>query len=306
MLTALNPGDVVAVDTGSAAQDDLIRLGALLDGTPAPANHVVIVHHRDKAGTLWGIEGRPGGVGYVDMAKYTGSALAKYANSNTALARTAQQSHLVLMSAERLLGTPYDWAGGIAADALTAFGLGGLAKALDRWWGWPDASLLPHGTALRPAHVVCSSLAQWVYAHLGLPCPKVRDAELCTPADWWAYNAAIGLGVAVHFVEPLRLAPEVAQDFLGDGAERSPVLVRGRQRRAWQCGLPFRPAPDALFGVNGVGVPGAGLVVDLAVIGAVFHAGHGDIVSALLGIGVPVNLLSFASLLPGRIAVPAV
>lgn len=184
MIAALNPGDVVAVDTGNAPQDDLIRLGALLDGTPAPANHVVIVHHRDKAGTLWGIEGRPGGVGYVDMAKYTGSALAKYGNSNTALPRTAQESHLVLMCAERLLGTPYDWVGGIAADALGAFGLD-LAKVLGKLWGWHD------GTTLRPAHVVCSSLAQWVYAHLGLPCPAVKDAELCTPADWWAYNAAI-------------------------------------------------------------------------------------------------------------------
>lgn len=185
MLGTLNPGDVVAVDTGNAAQDDLIRLGALLDGTPAPANHVVIVHHADKAGTLWGIEGRPGGVGYVDMAKYTGSVLAKYANSNTALPRGLFQSDAVCTTAFRLLGTPYDWQGGIAADALVALHLGDLAAKLDTWWGWHD------GTNLRPGHVVCSSLAQWVYAHLGLPCPKVADAELCTPADWWAYNAAI-------------------------------------------------------------------------------------------------------------------
>lgn len=188
MLTALNPGDVVAVDTGNAAQDDLIRLGALLDGTPAPANHVVIVHHADKAGTLWGIEGRPGGVGYVDMAKYTNSALVKYANSNTAVPRTEAESGAVCQAAMSLLGTPYDWRGGIAADAFEAFRLDGIAKLLDKWWGWPDVC----GTALRPAHVVCSSLAQWVYVRLGLPAPKVADAELCTPADWWAYNAAIG------------------------------------------------------------------------------------------------------------------
>lgn len=185
MIGTLNPGDVVAVNTGNAPQDDLIRLGALLDGTPAPANHVVIVHHRDEAGTLWGIEGRPGGVGYVDMAKYTGSVLAKYGNSNTALPRTAVQSTAVCEAAMSMLGTPYDWAGGIFADAFKTMHLAELATALDKWWGWHD------GTSLRPAHVVCSSLAQWVYRHLGLPCPEVADAELCTPADWWAYNAGI-------------------------------------------------------------------------------------------------------------------
>lgn len=188
MLTALNPGDVVAVDTGNALQDDLIRLGALLDHEPAPANHVVIVHHRDQAGTLWGIEGRPGGVGYADMAKYTHGPLARYANSNTALPRSALQSDAVCMTAAKLLCTPYDWAGGIAADGLTALHLTDIAAQLDKWWGWHD------GTTLRPAHVVCSSLAAWVYLHLGLPCPKVADAELCMPADWWAYNAAIGTG----------------------------------------------------------------------------------------------------------------
>lgn len=188
MIGTLNPGDVVAVDTGNALPDDLIRLGALLDGTPAPANHVVIVHHRDKAGTLWGIEGRPGGVGYVDMAKYTGGVLAKYGNSNTGLPRAPYQSDMVCNAAHTMLGTPYDWKGGILADTLMALNLGGLAEQLDRWWGWPDVC----GTALRPAHVVCSSLAQWVYVRLGLPCPKVADAELCTPADWWAYNASIG------------------------------------------------------------------------------------------------------------------
>jgi hypothetical protein len=185
-LATLNPGDVVAVDTGNAIADDLIRLGGLLDGEPSPANHVAIVHHVDKAGTLWGIEGRPGGVGYVDMAKYLHGPLAKYANSNTALPRTAVQSTAICEAALSLLGTPYDWAGGIAADASAALRLGWIAKALDTYWGWHD------GTSLRPAHVVCSSLAAWVYGHLGLPGPKIGNAELCTPADWWAYNAAIG------------------------------------------------------------------------------------------------------------------
>ncbi len=187
MLTDLKPGDVVAVDTGNAIGEDLIRLGELLDGTPAPANHVVIVHHRDRAGTLWGIEGRPGGVGFVDMAKYSAGPLAKYGNSNGALPRNAMQSEAICQAAMSMLGTPYDWLGGIDGDALTALRMRDLAKMLDKWWGWPDVC----GTALRPGHVVCSSLAQWVYVRLGMPAPAAA-AELCTPADWWAFNAAIG------------------------------------------------------------------------------------------------------------------
>lgn len=187
MLIALNPGDVVAVDTGNATQDDLIRLGALIAGEPAPANHVVIVHHRDKAGTLWGIEGRPGGVGYADMAKYTGSKLVKFANSNTGQARTAAQSLAVCQAAQGLLGVGYDWVGGIEADALSAMHLDALAGLIDHWWGWHD----PAAPGTRPGHVVCSSLAAWVYRELHLPAPAVKDAELTTPADWWAFNAAI-------------------------------------------------------------------------------------------------------------------
>lgn len=190
MIGILNPGDVVAVDTGNAIAEDLIRLGELLDGTPAPANHVVIVHHRDRAGTLWGVEGRPGGVGFVDMARYTGGVLAKYGNSNSALPRSPLLSDAVCKAAVSLLRTPYDWAGGIAADAAVALRFPELAKMLDRWWGWNE----PCGSAVRPAHVVCSSLAQWVYSRLGLPCPALQDGELCTPADWWAFNAGIAAG----------------------------------------------------------------------------------------------------------------
>lgn len=187
MIGTLNPGDVVAVDTGNAIAADLIRLGELLDGTPAPANHVVIVHHRDQAGTLWGIEGRPGGVGFVDMARYTNGVLAKYGNSNTALPRAAEQSEAICRVSKSLFGTPYDWFGGIGGDVLTALRMGDLAKMLDRWWGWNS----PCGSAVRPAHVVCSSLAQWVYSRLGLPCPKVADGELTTPSDWWYFNQSI-------------------------------------------------------------------------------------------------------------------
>ena len=88
VIQQLGIGDVLAVNTGNAITSELIRLGEAIEGKPNLANHVVIVHHQDAKGTWWGIEGRPGGVGYVDMARYLGTSLVKYADSNAAEPRT--------------------------------------------------------------------------------------------------------------------------------------------------------------------------------------------------------------------------
>lgn len=187
MIQQLGIGDVLAVNTGNAITSELIRLGEAIEGKPNLANHVVIVHHQDAKGTWWGIEGRPGGVGYVDMAKYLSTSLVKYADSNAAEPRTTDQRATIAKAAVGMLGVGYDWVGGIASDALDAFRLRDLAGLLDHWWGWKD----PANPALRPAHVVCSSLAAWVYRNLGLACPPVTDEELCMPADWWDFNNSL-------------------------------------------------------------------------------------------------------------------
>ena len=184
MIETIGAGDVLAVNTGNALVSELIRFGAAIEGKPNIANHVVVVHHKDQRGTWWGIEGRPGGVGYVDMAKYVDTPLVKYANSNSAEIRTDEQRSTIAKAAEGLLGVGYDWVGGIACDALDSLRLAGLADLVDQWWGWKD----PENPNERPAHVVCSSLAAWVYLNLGLARPQIRDEELCMPADWWVFN----------------------------------------------------------------------------------------------------------------------
>jgi hypothetical protein len=187
VITTIGTGDVFALDTGNAVTSILIRIGEALDDEPSPANHVAIAHHQDKAGTWWGIEGRPGGVGWVDMAKYLDSPLARFANSNAAEVRSDAQRAAIAEVTAGMLRVGYDWVGGITCDTLDAVRLDALGDLIDRWWGWHD----PSNPTLRPGHVVCSSLAAWVYRNQGLPCPPVRDEELCLPSDWWEFNASL-------------------------------------------------------------------------------------------------------------------
>lgn len=61
-------GDVVCTrNPGTGWSARIRRFGAALRDQPNTVDHTVVVHRRDAAGTLWGIEGRPGGVGEVDM-----------------------------------------------------------------------------------------------------------------------------------------------------------------------------------------------------------------------------------------------
>jgi hypothetical protein len=177
----LAPGDIWAVDAGGFGRP-FIMLGARLAGHPAPVDHVVMAHHADKRGVWWGIEGRPGGVGWVQMDRYLTGPLARHASSNAAQPRTTAQRHALCTIGEGLLSTGYDWVGGIAADMALAFHGLELARLLDHWWGWRD------GVA-RPPHVVCSSAWAWAYGKVGLARPA-GGAELVTPADWWAFNQA--------------------------------------------------------------------------------------------------------------------
>jgi len=116
---------------GTAGASKLIEIGAVLDGDPA-ASHVAIYHHTDAHGTAWAVEG---------------------------------------MYAVKLLGTGYDWIGGIAEDAA-------LALHLPQLWT-PDPA-----SGQVPAHVVCSSLAAWVYDRAGLDAPGRGDWEHVTPGAW--------------------------------------------------------------------------------------------------------------------------
>jgi hypothetical protein len=163
----LRPGVVLVIRTSGWAAET-IRIGAALAGKPNLANHVAVVHHTDAGGTTWCVEGRPGGVGWVDARAYLAS---QWTMTNAAQPFTAAQGTQIATTMQALLGTPYDW-DAICADALTDLGL--------TMPGWdPDW----HGTVA--GHLVCSSAAQYAYAKAGLARPGGDRG--CQPADWSAF-----------------------------------------------------------------------------------------------------------------------
>lgn len=158
-------GDVLAVrTTGVGAW--FIRLGARLRGLPHSANHVVVAHHVDPRGVMIGLEGRPGGVGWVDMTDYLASPATV---DNRAQPKTAEQRYRVAKSAEAMLGAAYDWP---AIAALAGYDAGlPLVEDLD----WHDG----HSA---PLHVICSAYAAYLYGTAGLPHPV--GERFVQPADW--------------------------------------------------------------------------------------------------------------------------
>lgn len=171
----VQPGDILAVRSGGFA-GTMIRFGAALTGAPNLQNHIAVVHHVDKAGTTWVIEGRPGGVGWRDAKAYLAS---RWTMSNAIELKTQKQRALVCEAVQAAIAVPYDWAG-IAADAAAALRLPSLWQ--EKW----DGKV--------PAHVVCSSLAAWAYQKAGLPHPSVHDLARTTPADWTAMMISDGWG----------------------------------------------------------------------------------------------------------------
>jgi hypothetical protein len=171
-VTDLLPGDVLVTRTATGWGGRLIRLGAALLDKSNARNHVVIVHHLDKSGTLWGVEGRPGGIGWVDVAGY---AKDRWTLDNRSQPKSVTQRQLVAEQAEALLQRPYDWSA-IARDGMASI-------HADRLWAipeWADGQV--------PGHVVCSSYADWLYEKAGLPNPGGNSVtRFTTPADWDAF-----------------------------------------------------------------------------------------------------------------------
>ena len=162
----LAPGDVLVVE-GTTDVAKVIEIGAVLVGDPA-ASHVAVYHHSDANGTPWVIEGRPGGVGWRDARAYDADPRTV---TNAAQPKTPAQRASICMYTVKLVGTSYDWIGGIAEDAIRALSLTQLWK--------PEPA-----TGIVPAHVVCSSLAAWVYDRAGLAAPCPQDWRHCTPGAW--------------------------------------------------------------------------------------------------------------------------
>lgn len=159
----VSPGDVLVVrDAGFWAW--WIRFGERLRGKPHDWNHVVIAHHVDAAGTFWGIEGRPGGVGWRDLRSYLG---AEITLTNRLQGKSDSQRASICQAAEALLGVRYDW------PAIVMDGL----RMIDPLWQMRDV----WGPGV-PGQIVCSSLADYIYERVGLVTPATD--RWCTPGDW--------------------------------------------------------------------------------------------------------------------------
>jgi hypothetical protein len=161
------PGDLLATHSSSGWGSFMIRLGAAFRNQPNLANHIAIVMHTDKSGTLWCLEGRPGGVGWKDATEYMNS---KYTLCNRVQPKTPQQRRIVTDGAKAMIGTAYDW------EAIVADAGGALGQALDKVWE------LKWGKTGVPGQVVCSSLADYLYQKAGLVNPA-KEREV-SPADW--------------------------------------------------------------------------------------------------------------------------
>lgn len=160
------PGDVLVIQ-GTHWFSHLIEFGEGLINLPQ-YSHVAVVSHTDQAGTLWCIEGRPGGVGYAAALPYLrqhGTLI----NWDQPIANDVRTQ--IAAEAAKMLGTPYDWTG-IALDAARDLDLPGLWS--ENW----------KGTGLPPAHVVCSSYAAWLYRHFQVASPAETDTQTVEPGDW--------------------------------------------------------------------------------------------------------------------------
>lgn len=170
LQSVLKPGDVLAVH-GDGWAAEAIRLGQALGDKPNIDNHIAVMHH--WAGDVpWGLEGKPGGVGWTDLRGYTASGWTL--NNCAQPGRTDAVRAQVAADAEKMLGTAYDWQA-IADDTLRAFRMPDLfGKTID-------------GTV--PGHVVCSSFAAFLYERAGWAHPVVPDRD-CEPADWVSFIMA--------------------------------------------------------------------------------------------------------------------
>jgi hypothetical protein len=170
----LQPADLLVVRLGGI-WSEVIRLGEHMAGLPDDDNHVAVMHHCDGE-VPWGLEGRPGGVGWVDLRGYLKTP--RLVNNCGQPGRDQAARYKVAEQAKTMIGTAYDWQA-IGDDVLRAFRMPQLFAR--------------HFTAGKSAGaVICSSLAEFLYETAGWDhpvSPHDRDIE---PADWEAFSQLHG------------------------------------------------------------------------------------------------------------------
>lgn len=193
----LSPGDILAVNAskgrGIFSAGWWIKLRARLMGGSAKssaADHVVVVHHRDAAGTLWGVEGKPSSVGWVDCAIYLDKG--KLVADNRFQPKTDAQRELICKVAEEMLGTPYDWAAiatlGYEVNFVNSLWNKLVANRYRKSWHF-GFKAREWGKDEIPGHIICSSLAALVYrkAELNFPKDSKGGVRFVDPDDWASF-----------------------------------------------------------------------------------------------------------------------
>lgn len=164
----LKPGDVVITEMGIWIVRILIWIQAVLTGHAkyGKSGHIIVVSHRDTEDRLWGIEGRPGGVGWVNMDKRNG----KWGLSNVDQPKSDEDRYVIVETMKQLIGTRYDYLAYLDL-ALATIGI------TPQWTDFVGNDV--------PEHVICSAVSDYVYETRGLPNPGGKEiTRYTTPANW--------------------------------------------------------------------------------------------------------------------------
>lgn len=167
-LKTLKPGDVIVTEMGVWIIRILIWIQAILTGKSKyrQSGHIIVFTHVDTEGRYWGIEGRPGGVGWAQLDKRSG----KWALTNVDQPKDAAQRSKIVETMKELIGTKYDYSAYVAIALQTV----GITTE------WTDFK----GNQV-PTHVICSAVADYVYEDVGLDNPGgYRITRFTTPAEW--------------------------------------------------------------------------------------------------------------------------
>lgn len=167
----LKPGDVVIVEMGIWIIRWLIWLHAAITGRLpySKGGHIIVVSHRDDEGRLWGIEGRPGGIGWTLLDDRADS----WGLSNAEQPKTDEDRQFIVNTMQQLLGTRYDYEAYLAI-ALTTLGI------THRWTDFNGEDI--------PVSFICSAVADWVYEECGLPSPGgMTETRFVTPPMWMSF-----------------------------------------------------------------------------------------------------------------------
>jgi hypothetical protein len=168
-IDAVQPGDIIIIKQGGRLARAAIWLQNTLKHNTAKYSlygHVIVATGKDPEGRLWGIEARPGGIGYRRLEPLNST----YGMVNTGQPVTAEARTALVAAIIALLGKPYDY------EAYLLFVL--KAVGIDPTWTYEfDGKDVP-------PHFICSAVAAYIYRDAGLGYPKVDGVRLCTPADW--------------------------------------------------------------------------------------------------------------------------